>query len=183
MANYVKIYCKTSKKKVRDGTAPIVYLIVLGQKVSSINSGKYLLPKLFDNKAQLVKPAAGNSKLLNTHFKIEKEKLEAIILDFETRGQEINFDKIKNAYKIKEPTSGDAENSFISYCEKQMRFISKNRNQHEQSLRNLKKYAPNLTFQELNLNWLESYRIHFIAKGRKVNGFAHDFRSIRFFST
>lgn len=176
MANYIKIYCKESKIREKDGTAPIVYLLRLCGKVSSITSGKFLLPKYFDNNNQRVKAGCGNSQLLNTTFRIEKEKLEAIILNLETKGIEVTFEKISAIYKKK-----GQEDNFITYWEKQMRLISKNKTQHAQSLRNLKKYAPNLTFQELNLNWLEGYRNHLKSKKLKVNGYAHDFRSIRFF--
>lgn len=179
MSNYVKIQCREERIK-SDGTAPIVYKIILGRTNTLLNSGKSTEPKNFDNKTQLV-TGGGNKLKLNSFLKIDKEKIESIILDFELKGEKITGEKIRAKMKGTDVAEPSPENDFILFWKSQMKDIDKNKTQHYQGLRDIQKYCPNgLSFKDLTITWLERYRNHFIKDGRKVNGYAHNFRSIRF---
>ncbi|CAN5297470.1 site-specific integrase [soil metagenome] len=179
MSNYVKIHCREKRIK-SDGTAPVVYKIILGRNNTLINSGKFVEPRYFDNNTQLV-TGGGNKLKLNSFFKIDKEKIESIILDLELKNEEITGEKIRARMNGTDFTKPSSENDFILFWKSQMKDIDKNKTQHYQGLRDIKKYCPNgLPFRDLSINWLERYRNHFIKEGRKVNGYAHNFRSIRF---
>ncbi len=183
MAEYVKIYCRKEKLKP-DGTAPIVYRIALGGKVSEVASGKHIEPCSFDNIKQQV-TQGGNKLKLNSFLQHDRHKLETIIIDLRMKGIDVTGEKVKAIFSGEESISSSSpstQNDFILYWKDQMKYILKNRQQHEQGLRDIIKYAPNgLPFNRLSRTWLEQYRNHFISEGRKTNGFAHNFRSIRFF--
>jgi site-specific recombinase XerD len=180
MSAYVKIFCH--KHKVRsDGTSPVYYLVRMGGEEIRIAAKKYVIAKFFDNKAGVVKPGANNSIRLNTWLSSEKSKLEKIILDFENEGRPLSLELIKEEY-----LGGEDNKSFIQFCRDEIKNLkgiqASSTLQENGYCNNLEKFAPGVTFAQIDYKFLQNYQ-HYMANvlGKSKNGQFNDFKTLRKF--
>lgn len=181
MSAYVRLYC--TKRKIRkDGTSPIYFVVRLHGEEILISTKKYVEAKYFDNKEGRVKPGAGNSTKINARLNAEKSKLESLILDTEIEGRTLSLEQIKAEY-----LGGEDNKSFIQFCRDEIELLkgvqaSSTLKENGYCINNLEKYAPGVTFAQIDYNFLQNYR-HYMANvlGKSKNGQFNDFKTLRKF--
>ncbi len=177
---YVKLYCKKNKVK-GDGTAPIYFAIRL-EKEKLLFTGKNINPGLFDNSGGGGIINKKTYAKLNTYLENEKNKINDIILDFQYKKEVITFDKIISKYQNK-----SSYNSFLKFAyaelEKEKPAIAfKTYEDYNYSLKSLKDYQPDVTFEDLTYKFLKEYEIWLnVVKKRNQTSRARNFIAIRKF--
>jgi site-specific recombinase XerD len=180
MSAYVKIYCQKSKIR-KDGTSPIYLIVKLRSKEAKISTRKYIEAKYFDNGSGVVKKGANNSTRLNTWLGAEKNKIEKIILDIENDGRPLSLELIKREYE-----SGGG-NDFISFCREEIEnskgvLASSTLKENGYCINNLESFAPGVTFDQIDYNFLQNYQYYMTnTLGKSRNGQFNDFKTIRKF--
>lgn len=180
MSAYVKVFCH--KHKIRkDGSSPIYFLLRMNGKEKRIAAGKYVDAKFFDNGSGVVKKGASNSIRLNTWLSQEKGKLEKIILDIENDGRPLSLDLIKREYEA------GGSKSFIEFCREEIEnakgvLASSTLKENGYCINNLETFAPGVTFDQIDYNFLQNYQ-YFMTNSLKKskNGQFNDFKTIRKF--
>lgn len=177
MSVSVKLYCKKSKVKP-DGTAPIYLVLRINSKDKLILTGKYLDPNLFDNDTGKAKRGTPDMLKLNAYLGAKLAQMEKIILDFQHQGRAITHEHIINAYHA------DGNVLFVDFSRKELEDAKGTigANYYDTiryQLEKLDKFHPNLTFQQLDYNFLQKYAYYLTAKGNKPNTMKSDFVMIR----
>lgn len=179
MKAYVKLYCKKSRTR-GDGLAPIYFSIRIG-KQKLLYTGKNIKPELFNNDSGEII----NKRLyggLNLYLEKEKNKLNDIILQLQLQEVPLTFEKIIGLYQNK-----SSFNSFLTFAyaelEKEKPSIAaKTYADYKTSLNNLKEYAPDISFEGINYQFLREYETWLrVEKLRSQNSRAHNFVAIRKF--
>ena len=180
MSAYVKIYCQKTKIR-KDGTSPIYLVVKLNSKEAKISTRKYVDAKLFDNATGTVKKGASNSTRLNTRLTLEKGKLEKIILDIENDGRPLSLELIKREYEA------GGSRSFIDFCREEIEvskgiLASSTLKENGYCINNLEKFAPGITFDQIDYMFLQNYQYYMTnTLGKSKNGQFNDFKTIRKF--
>ncbi|MFY0628664.1 MAG: site-specific integrase [Reichenbachiella sp.] len=178
MSIKIKGYCKYSKPRTDDGFCPLFISIRPSyERETLISLGKHIDPSGFSNKLgvydKLNHPV---NKLLRKEIAI----IEVIIEKARFNGQQVTAKTIKESYQ-----NNGAANSFIYFADQQLKVIKTL--QHEPTyldyyygIKRLKEYVQDLSFSEVDLNFLEEYKAYLLnVKKRKPNGIYHDFAAIK----
>ena len=161
--------------------SPIYYVVRMNSKEIKISSGKYIEAKYFDNPAGTVKKGANNSTKLNTWLGKEKGKLEDIILNIENDGRPLSLELIRREYEA------GGSRSFIEFCREEIKnskgiLASSTLQENGYCINNLEKFAPGVTFDQIDYIFLQNYQYYMTnTLGKSKNGQFNDFKTIRKF--
>lgn len=170
-----------TRRKLKDGTYPLVVRVYSESKRREINLKIYLKEGQFDASTQRVRGNHPNKKEINQRIKQAVLQVEKTKLNLEMRDEDVSAAKIKSS--IIKPI---AKLNFIQYGERaieQMRSVNRigNALAYEGALNALKTYSgkSELQFKEVNFELLANMENKMLSEGLKKNSIAAYNRSLR----
>ena len=170
-----------SRRKLQDGTYPLIIRIHSGSKRRDINLKTYLKENQFDVTTQRVNGKHPNKKLINQNIQKKLLELQEATLKLEIQDEVMSAGKIKTT--VLKPTP---KLNFIQYAEEvilQMRKANRNgnANAYRDAINALKEYSgrADLQFKELDYELLCRLETKMLSKGLKKNSIACYNRSLR----
>lgn len=149
-----KLYLREDAVK-NNNTAPIYLTIIIDRKVKKYHTECFVEPAFWDGNCVKSKYIRANE--INLYINSMKNKAEKIAMDIMNDGKLLTFDVFEQ-YFLKNKGSID----FYAFCEN---FLITNGSRYAKStlkrlyteLTKLKKFAPKLYFNQLNLDFLNEY--------------------------
>ena len=185
MKTFIVLSLDTRRAKA-DGTYPILLRIIHHEKTSSITLGVYITEKDWDAKKRCIKSSyKGTQSVTRLNNFLQKKKSDAI--DLVTKLDERKTLDTYTVLQLKELIEKKPNSeSFIAYAETLIAQLKEsnrfgNARAYESALIAFKKFhgKKDLSFYDLNLDFLERFERHHLSKGNTYNGIAHYFREIR----
>lgn len=177
-----------TRRKRKDGSYPIILRLSHKRKTNSISLGSAVPLEYWDKKKRLVKKSykgvTSVTRLNNLFLKKKSDALE-VITKLEAR-EELHLLSIK---QLKEKITNDKKAksaSFFDFGQKLAEEMMQakrvgNARSYKLFLTILKSYAKgrDLTFEDINYDFIKKWETTHLAKGNKVNGFASYMRTLR----
>ncbi|RKE04160.1 site-specific integrase [Marinifilum flexuosum] len=171
-------------KVLRNGTSPIVVQVIHNRIRRRYSTGINALQENWDKSAGVLVNYPKKEKRVyeKRNLKLRKLLIEAeeIVLDFENRGEVYTADDVITKLR------GLKSASLFSFTEstiENLRSLGKNGNARVYGTTHsvLKKFLKDndVSFDEINYNWLKKFEEHLIKEGVKLNGIAHYMKTLR----
>ncbi|MFN8237125.1 MAG: site-specific integrase [Chitinophagales bacterium] len=174
---------RTPKK---DGTCALLLRIIHHGKPAQITTGIYLHEKDWDDKKRLIKSSyKGTESITRLNNYLQKQKAEA--LDIITKLADNKTLDSFSVYDLKDLIKKKSDKvSFIKYTEKlieQLKEVNRigNARAYKSALDALKSFNKDkdVSFQEINLRFLEKFESSHLAKGNSYNSISAYLRATR----
>ena len=169
-----------------DGTYPVVLRITHYQKVAQILLGINLKSEDWDEKKRIIKGSyRGTESVRRLNNYLEKKKAEATdkITKLDEKGRLATL----TAVEVKKHLEGKAgTESFFQYADELITAMKKalqigNARTYQFTVDALRSYLHDrdLTFREINYDFLTAYEQHYLSKGNALNGLSVYLRTVR----
>jgi site-specific recombinase XerD len=184
--NTTVILSLDARRPKADGTCPIVLRITHHSKVSQINTGFFIKEADWNDQARCIKPTyKGTQSVARLNNQLQKKKSEAI-----DTVAKLDEKKTLNTYTVvqlkqlieRKPDQG----SFFKYAEQVMAELKEakrigNARAYKSAVSAIKKFVSgkDLTFLEINLDFLHRFEVHHLKKGKSYNGLSAYLRAVR----
>ncbi len=174
------------RRKKPDGTHPLLLRIIKDRQVAQLTTGYCFYEKDWDEKAKVVRPSyRGTESVKRLNNMLAKKRAEA--MDVITKLHEQRRLDSLMAQDIKVLIERKSENrSFLAYAEQLVAELTEARRigsarAYQQVVTVLKTFCnrKDLSFQELNLAFLNRFEQAHVAKGNTLNGLAVYMRTIK----
>lgn len=173
----VRLYFDTRRSR-KDGTYPIKIVVAHNSDIH-FSTGQSAQPEHWVNN-ELSKKAP-NFRSRNSLIRDRFVKIENIIITLEKQGvlKSISDKKLKSI--IEEEITGKKGKPFINILDK---FIQGKQNKrtkeiYEATRNKIIKYHPNLSFYDIDINWLNKFDLYMSEQGISINARSIHFRNIR----
>lgn len=185
MNTSVKISLDTRKQK-KDLTYPIILRITHKRRTTAISTGYSVQLKDWDKKKEIVKSTyKGIESVTRLNNFVLKQKSSA--LEVITKLAEKDELRILTVTDIKNKIANSNKvTSFYSFSETLIKELQQtgnigNSRAYKHTLDAIKKYSKkkDLSFEEINYNFLNKFEQHHLAKGNSLNGLAVYLRTVR----
>lgn len=156
----VKVIIRTDKP-IRIGVCPLNYLVTVNSLRMKLSSGHHLHLSNWDSKNSL--PRGLSNASLRKKLEQEVRKLKDILLEIDISGKPMTRELVREIYLGR--TEGKATRDFYyhfdEFCKKKFLEISEGTRNHYSLLeKQLKKYKPNLSLDEMDYNFFVNFFHH-----------------------
>ena len=174
------------RRAKKDGTFPVIIRISHFNRSTSYSTGISVLEKDWDfDKKMIRKSFTGTSSVTRLNNYLNKQKVNAIdIINQLKEEDKLKFMSITQLKNIL--TKGNQSHSFFSFTEKLIQeFVETERFGNEKAYKTLlgvlKGFhsSKDLTFEEINFDFLSRFENYHLSKGNTYNGLAVYMRTIR----
>lgn len=175
-----------ARRPKADGTCPILLRITHHGKVSAITTGIYVKETDWNDKERCIKPSyKGTESVTRLNNRLQKRKSEAI--DFITKLYEQKTLDVYTVVEIKKMIEHKPERtSFFAFAQTlidEMKEVNRigNAKYYKEVVATIKKFngGRDMTFLEVNLDFLKRLETQHLKKGQSYNGLAAKLRAVR----
>jgi integrase len=173
----INLDCKTHHVG-RDGKFPILLRISLNGKQDYINTGKRILEEHYDKEKKSIKSGIKGFNNLDRLVSRHKTRIEAILDDFDKKGEIPTISKIKAIYE--QETGKVKSKSFYDFVESKIKWEEDNKQITKGTLKNYKhhleklnKYNPKLSIHDIDAKFLDEYKSYIINSLGQANNTAY----------
>lgn len=165
----VKLLLKKNKKN-KAGQYPIYLRITINRQTSFISTGRFIAPKMWDEKAEQVREAHPLAGEINTDILNRKKEAMQGLIHAGVKGKSVS------AATIKKEAKGADRANFFAFADQHIKSVKNKRGEstivkYEQHLRKLQAYhgSRQLTFEEITHEYLSDLEawLHDNIKGWK----------------
>jgi integrase len=173
-----------------DGTFRLVLRIVHNRTIAEIRLNRYLNLKDWDEDKRTVKSTyKGTESVVRLNNYLQKKKTE--LIDFITKlDEERKLSRILHAKDLRDlylkPSQSITSPSFLAFLDSMVKSMEEkgkigNARTYKSAKNALKKYfdKDEITFDEVNADFLEAFETAHLAKGNSINGLSVYLRTIR----
>lgn len=169
-------------KTHNDGTHPIVLQLTNNRKTYRLSTGYKSIPKFFNDDKGLFKKNVDNYQVKNENLQDVKLLAARIIDDFRRQRKPFSIEIFKSRFKRN--NSAVTVYEFFDELKEELRVTGKLKNAdvYYEAKRSLLKYKPNanLTFGEIDYNFLKGYEKHLLGnRGLKPSSASVYIRTLR----
>jgi len=184
MATHIKISLDTRRKGTK--TYPLIFRISHNQKSTSIATGHHVGVADWDKGKQKIRPSyKGTESPARLNNLLQKRM--AHMVDSLTRLEDKGKLKYMSVSEVRNQITQSSNNvTFFQFTEKQIIDLKRakrigNARVYQHALNAVRNFRNNrdFTFDELNLDFLNRFEQHYLAKGNKLGGISVYLRTIR----
>mgnify|MGYP004450780257 FL=1 len=173
MATYIKLSLDTRRKDTK--TFPLIFRLSHNQKSTSISTGHKLAASEWDDKRQKIRPAYKGTESPSRLNNLLQKKM-ARMVDILTKLEEADKLKYMSVTEVRSHITRNTKKvTFYQFAEKQIVDLIKanrigNARAYKHALKAVKNFRKNkdFTFDELNLDFLNRFEKHHLAKAALV---------------
>ena len=184
MATYIKLSLDTRRKDTK--TFPLIFRLSHNQKSTSISAGYKLATSEWDEKRQKIRPSFKGTESPARLNNLLQKKM-ARMVDILTKLEDGDKLKYMSVSEVRSHITRTTKKvTFYQFAEKQIADLIKsnrigNARAYKHALKAVKNFRNNkdFTFDELNLDFLNRFEKHHLAKGNKLGGLSVYLRTVR----
>ena len=149
----------------KDGTQAVLFRVTYERKPFYLNTGIKVHPNFFNEKGFIIKSHPYHD-VFNVRLKSIEQKLNKLIASYVSKEETtvITFDDLKQHF-LRKPLPPVLEN-FADYClrilesEVKKTLTPSTIKNHKLHIKQVQEYAPNLTFNQIDRQWLSDYEFY-----------------------
>jgi integrase len=169
MNAYIKILIRKDFTK-KDGTKPIYLRLTLDRKIKYFSLNISVKSEYWDHKSETIKKTYPDSYNLNLLIESSKTRAKQIIFEHKVKNLPLSLWDFEQLFNKTRATG----KSFFEFTDKELElmkvtFSPASIKTYKSHLAKLKEFHSNLSFTDLNINFLKSYDNHLSIKGNCQN--------------
>jgi site-specific recombinase XerD len=168
---YLKVVTRKDYTK-KDGTNPVCLRISIDGKIKYF-AVAHVRPESWDEKRSRVKRSDSSHTYKNKEIDSAFLKAKGILHDFKVKGDTPTFREFSELY-----TNDKQRGLFIPFAQKELDakravYAAESMRTHQTPINKLKVYNPELTFKEINLQWIKDYENYLRTELNNRNNTVH----------
>lgn len=173
----INLDCKTHYVS-RDKKIPILLRVSINGEHDYLNTGRRIKEVHYNKEEKSIKSGIDGYSELDSFITRQKSKVEAIICDFEKKGEVATLFKVKEIYQRE--TGKIKSSCFYSYVEETIEWEKENTEisektfeHYEVHLKKLKQFRKKLSIHDITKKFLEQYKSHILDNLKQAKNTAY----------